>query len=156
MDRGPLSPCPNRDLDNYCPVTQKTGKSSIMRQDLYDNLVCTYDTHTASVIAEPPPPPVATTPVPTPVPGYNSCTASIIAEPPPPHVAPTSVPPPVPSRLACVPAQPWPPPVFLVLWSAIKPGVYCHLSEGFKGGREISSTYTLSLFQICHFDTMEI
>ena len=31
----------------------------------------------------------------------------------------------------------WPPPVLLDL-SAIKPGVYNHLPEGFKGGREIS------------------
>ena len=42
-------------------------------------------------------------------------------------------------------------PGVLGLWSAIKPGVYCHLSEGFKGGREINSIYTLSLFQIRHF-----
>ena len=32
---------------------------------------------------------------------------------------------------------PWPPPVLLDL-SAIQPGVYNHLPEGFKGGREIS------------------
>merc|ERR1712215_307709 len=86
MDRGPLSPYYRKDIDNYCPVTKKTGQSSIMRQDLYDRLVCMYDDYTASVIAEPPPPYVATTPVP----------------------------PPVHSRLACVLIQPWPPPEFLV------------------------------------------
>ena len=35
--------------------------------------------------------------------------------------------------------------------SAVKPGTYSPLSEGSKGGREISSTYTLFLFQIRHF-----
>ena len=45
---------------------------------------------------------------------------------------------------------PWPPPVLLDL-SAIQPGVYNHLPEGFKGGREISDIYTLPLFQIRHF-----
>ena len=87
-----------------------------MRQDLSDRLVCMYDTYTASVIAEPPPPHVATTPVPPP--------ASI--------------------RLAYVPLQPWPPPVLLVL-SAVKPGVYNPLSEGFEGEGEISNTI-LSLY----------
>ena len=45
---------------------------------------------------------------------------------------------------------PWPPPVLLD-FSAIKPGVYYHLPEGFKGGREIRDIYTPSLFQIRHF-----
>ena len=36
MDRGPLSPYYRKDIDNYCPVTKKTGQSFIMRQDLYD------------------------------------------------------------------------------------------------------------------------
>ena len=44
--------------------------------------------------------------------------------------------------------QPWPPPVFM---SAVKPGVYDTLPEGFKGEGEISNTYTLPLFQIRHF-----
>ena len=34
---------------------------------------------------------------------------------------------------------PWPPPVLLD-FSAVKPGVYNYLSEGFKGGREIRDT----------------
>ena len=122
LDRGPLSPCLNPGLDNYCPMTKTTGQSSNMRLDLYDSLVYTYDTSTASVTAKPPPP----------------------------HVAAIPVPPPAPIRLAYVPLQPWPPPVLLVL-SAVKPGVYNPLSEGFKGEREISNTYTLSLFQIRHF-----
>ena len=46
--------------------------------------------------------------------------------------------------------QPWLPPVLLVL-SAVKPGVYNTLPEGFKGEGEISNTYTLPLFQIRHF-----
>ena len=86
MGRGPLSPCLHQDLDNCCTVTKKTGRSSLMRQDLPDRLACMYDVCAAIMIAEPPPHPVATTPIP----------------------------PPVPSRLACVPIQPWPPPVFLV------------------------------------------
>ena len=116
LDRGPLSPCLNPDLNNYCPMTKKAGQSSNMRQDLYDSLVYTYDTSTASVTAKPPPP----------------------------HVAAIPVPPPAPIRLAYVPLQPWPPPVLLVL-SAVKPGVYNPLSEGFKGEREISNTL-LSLY----------
>ena len=49
--------------------------------------------------------------------------------------------------------QPWPPPVFLDL-SAIKPGVSNHLSEGFKGGREISNIlYSLFISDPSfHFD----
>ena len=47
--------------------------------------------------------------------------------------------------------QPWPPPVFLIPCSAVKPGVYSPLSAGFKGGREINDIYTLPLFQIRHF-----
>merc|ERR1711888_490424 len=97
-------------------MTKKTGRSSFMRQALSDSPVCM----------------------------YNTCTASVIAEPPPPHVAPTPVSSPVTSNLAYVPTQPWPPPVTLVL-SAIKPGVYIPLSEGFQGGREISNTL-LSLY----------
>ena len=103
-------------------MTKKAGQSSNMRLDLYNCLVYTYDTSTASVTAKPPPP----------------------------HVAAIPVPPPAPIRLAYVPLQPWPPPVLLVL-SAVKPGVYNPLSEGFKGGREISDIYTLPLFQIHHF-----
>merc|ERR1711888_69173 len=33
-DRGPLSPYLTQDRDNNCPVTKKTGQSSIIRQDL--------------------------------------------------------------------------------------------------------------------------
>ena len=93
-----------------------------MRQDLSNRLTCIYDASTASVIAEPPPTPVATIPVS----------------------------PPALIWLAYVFLQPWPPPVLLVL-SAVKPGVYNPLSEGFKGEGEISNTYTLPLFQIRHF-----
>ena len=46
--------------------------------------------------------------------------------------------------------QPWLLPVLLV-FSAVKPGVYYTLPEGFKGEGEISNTYTLPLFQIRHF-----
>ena len=86
MNHEQLSPCLNQDLGNSCPVTEKTGRSFVLREDLYDKSVCMYD----------------------------DCAAIMVAEPPPPHVATTPVPPPVPSRLACVPIQPWPPPVFLV------------------------------------------
>ena len=119
LDRGPLSPHLTQDLDDYCPVTQQTGRSTIMQQDFYGRMVCTYDAHAASVIAEPPPP----------------------------HVATIPVPPPAPIRLAYVLLQPWPPPVLLVL-SAVKPGVYKPLSEGFKGEREISNTLLSLYFRV--------
>merc|ERR1711888_183776 len=53
LDRGRLSPCPNQDLDDHCPVTRHRGQSSILRQDLYDRLLCMYETNTASVNAKP-------------------------------------------------------------------------------------------------------
>merc|ERR1712215_440156 len=61
-----------------------------------------------------------------------------------------------PDRQAYVALQPWPPPIptdpgCYGLSSAVKPVVYSPLPEGFKGGREISDTTTLSLFQIRHF-----
>merc|ERR1711888_543611 len=40
LDRGPLPPCLNPDLNNYCTVTEETGRSSNMRQDLRGRLAC--------------------------------------------------------------------------------------------------------------------
>ena len=108
LDRGPLSPCLNPDLDNYCNVTGKTGRCSIMRRDLHGRLACMYDTYAASVIAVPPPP----------------------------HVATTPTPPPVPTKLACVLLQPWPPPAFLVFGQPLSqesPATCLKASRG--GGR---------------------
>ena len=81
----------------------------------------------------------------------------VVAEPPPLHEAVIPVPPPALSKLACVTIQPWPPPVprstpsptnpgISGIYSAIKPGVSYPLSEGFKGGREISDIDILYLY----------
>ena len=122
LDRGRLSPCPNQDFDKYCPVIKPTRQGPLTRQDLKGKLDCIYDTSTASVNDEPPPPHAATKPI-------------------------TRIPLPVQSEqeVAIPLHQPWPPPVFIILCSAVKPGVYSPLSEGFQGGREISNTL-LSLY----------
>ena len=114
-----------------------------MRQDLHDRLFCMYDTDTASVNAEPPPPHAATKPITrtpptqpsrplTPSPPVDSATPpkenmrskSLMRTPLPVQrehevAIPHEDPPPVPIRLACVLLQPWPPPVFMILYQPL-------------------------------------
>ena len=161
MDRGPLSPHFNQDVGNYYPVTVKTGQRFFMREDLYDKLVRMYDDGSPNHVMER---------ISLHLPRVRvsnkfvselnvtqhlpQCLGSL---PYRPQKCPVDLHLPLPlSGKAYVTIQPWPPPLptnprSSGLCSAIKPVVYSPLPEGFKGGREISNTATLSLFQIRHF-----
>ena len=150
MDHGPLSPYYREDIDNYCPMTKKTGQKCTLQKDLYDKVDRMYDGGFPNYITEEISSHLSHERV-----SYKfvceldvglhllKCHGS-------PHYGPqkyrVALPPlQHPDRQAYVALQPWPPPIptdpgCYGLSSAVKPVVYSPLPEGFKGGREISDT----------------